>query len=43
MLSLDDLLAPITSSVFHADYDDRKPLHIRVTDRAVWAGALVRP
>ena len=28
MLSLDDLLAPITSSVFHADYDDRKPLHI---------------
>ena len=28
MLSLDDLLAPITPSVFHADYDDRKPLHI---------------
>jgi len=28
MLSLDDLLAPITPAVFHADYDDRKPLHI---------------
>ncbi|WP_426050598.1 JmjC domain-containing protein [Brevundimonas sp. SL161] len=28
MLSLDDLLAPITPEVFHADYDDRKPLHI---------------
>lgn len=28
MLSLDELLAPITPQVFHADYDDRKPLHI---------------
>ena len=28
MLSLDDLLAPITPAVFHADFDDRKPLHI---------------
>ncbi|WP_298162370.1 cupin domain-containing protein [Brevundimonas sp.] len=28
MHSLDDLLAPITPEVFHADYDDRKPLHI---------------
>ena len=28
MHSLDDLLAPITPEVFHADYDDRKPLHV---------------
>lgn len=28
MLSLDDLLSPITPAVFHADYDDRKPLYI---------------
>lgn len=28
MLSLDDLLAPITPEAFHSDYDDRKPLHI---------------
>lgn len=28
MNSLDELLHPITPAEFHADYDDRKPLHI---------------
>lgn len=28
MRTLDDLLAPITPKVFHADHDDRKPLYI---------------
>lgn len=42
MLSLDDLLAPITPEVFHADYDDRKPLHIPAADTSVRSGAPVR-
>lgn len=28
MISLNELLHPITPAEFHADYDDRKPLHI---------------
>ena len=28
MLSLDDLLQPVTADQFHAEIDDRKPLHI---------------
>ncbi|GAA0618311.1 hypothetical protein GCM10009422_12090 [Brevundimonas kwangchunensis] len=28
MFTLDDLLAPVTTETFRADYDDRKPLHV---------------
>lgn len=44
MLTLTDLLAPITLDVFHAEYDDQKPLHIPAGDRVAkrdlldWAG-----
>lgn len=31
MLTLADLLAPISPEVFHAEYDDQKPLHIPAT------------
>jgi ribosomal protein L16 Arg81 hydroxylase len=32
MLSFTDLLAPISPEVFHADYDDQKPLYIPATE-----------
>lgn len=35
MISLNELLHPITPAEFHADYDDRKPLHIPAGDGAV--------
>ncbi len=44
MLTLDELLAPVTADAFHADYDDRKPLYIpadaAASKRALldWAG-----
>lgn len=34
MLTLADLLAPIPLDVFHADYDDKKPLYIPAPDGA---------
>lgn len=34
MISLDELLHPITPAEFHSDYDDRKPLHIPAGDGA---------
>lgn len=44
MTTLNELLHPITPAQFHADYDDRKPLHIPAGDGAPkralldWAG-----
>lgn len=43
MLSLDDLLAPITPEAFHRDFDDRKPLHIPAADGAPKRGLLDWP
>jgi len=40
MRTLDDLLAPITPKVFHADHDDRKPLHIPAQAGAAKAALL---
>lgn len=44
MLTLTDLLAPVSPDVFHAEYDDQKPLYIPAPDGATkrelldWAG-----
>jgi hypothetical protein len=44
MLTLTDLLAPVSLDVFHAEYDDQKPLYIPATDGTTkrelldWAG-----
>ena len=44
MITLDELLHPITRERFDADYNDRKPLHIPAIDGAPkralldWAG-----
>ncbi len=40
MRTLDDLLAPITPKVFHADVDDRKPLYIPAAPGAPKAALL---
>jgi lysine-specific demethylase/histidyl-hydroxylase NO66 len=40
MISLDELLHPITPAEFHSDYDDRKPLHIPAGDGARKRGLL---
>ncbi|KQY80361.1 JmjC domain-containing protein [Brevundimonas sp. Root1423] len=40
MISLDELLHPITPAEFHSGYDDRKPLHIPAGDGAPKRGLL---